>query len=76
MDAAVKADANAERLADLSALSKEHDAVLVEVLYRDRWVRFDIATMQLRHLPRADVIAATFSKALADVGAPEELTAD
>ena len=62
------------RLARLSAVSTEEDTVLIEVLYRDRWVRFDVSTIQLQHA-RADVREA-FEKALADVGAPQAVVAD
>ena len=74
LTAAEQAEADRARLARLSAASKEHDAVLVEVLYGDKWVRFDLSAMQLQHV--ADVARDHFARALVDVGAPPPVTAD
>lgn len=68
---AIAAAADAARLADLSAQSTAQDAVFVELLYRDRWVRFDLSVMTIQH---GDV-AAAFRAALTDLGVPEAVTA-
>ena len=56
-----------DRLATLAAISTDQDAVIIEVVYRNRVVQFDIHAMELKHLPMTEIIDRYFRQAFADV---------
>ena len=55
--------AELDRLARLSAQSDRDDVAIVEIIYKDRFVRFDISTMQAHHLTAAQLVARCFVEA-------------
>lgn len=63
------------RLSRLAATSAHEDTLLVELVYHDKFVQFDISAMELKYLPLAEVIHRYFEQAFADVqvtiGEPE-----
>lgn len=61
-----------QRLAQLSAQSERDDVVLIEVLYRDKWVQFDISAMEAKYLSPEELMKRFFAKALAAVSLPRE----
>ena len=68
--------AERQRLADLAAISKETDSVQCEVLFRDRFVRFDISVLEVQHLSDRELLDRYLRKAFHDVGAPAAVRAD
>ena len=52
------------RLSRLAAQSERDDTVLIEVLYRNRWVRFDVSVMEIQYLSDADLIKRYLMPAL------------
>ena len=56
-----------ERLQRLAAQSEHDDALIVELVYHDKFVQFDISAMELKYLSMADIIDRYFAKAFADV---------
>ncbi len=54
-------------LPQLAAQSADEDTLIVELVYHDRYVQFDISAMELKYLPMAEIIARHFSKAFAAV---------
>ncbi len=62
-------EADAQRVRDLSALSDYADTVFVEVVYRNKWVRFDISAMEAKYLTPDVLMSRYFGKALTDVQA-------
>lgn len=56
-----------ERLQRLAAQSQHEDTLMVELVYHDRYVQFDISAAELKYLPMTEIIDRYFSKAFADV---------
>ena len=56
-----------ERLKALAAQSERDDTVLFEVLYRNRWVRFDVSVMEVQYLSETDLMKRYLIPALAAV---------
>lgn len=55
------------RLATLAAQSHDQDVLLVELVYHQHVVQFDISAQELKYLPMSEIIDRYFSKAFADV---------
>lgn len=64
------------RLWALSAQSSRDDVVLVEMLYRGQWIRFDISHLEAVHVDAATLFARYFGKALTAVGIDRAPAAD
>lgn len=61
-------DADAERLAALSGISCANNSVHLEVLYRDRWVRFDLSGMETLFASPSDLFTRHFDRVFKDLG--------
>ena len=68
--------ADASTLADLSAQSERDDVVIIELLYRQQWVRFDVSAMEALHVAPDVLMARYFHQALEVVGLPRSAEAD
>jgi hypothetical protein len=44
-----------DRLATLAAQSENEDVVLVEMVYRSKWVTFDMGAMELKYLSLSEI---------------------
>ena len=44
------------RLVALSAQSERDDVVLIEMLYRDHWVRLDVSAMEAQYLSAEELV--------------------
>lgn len=69
------ADAEHRRLAALTRESIANDIVQVEVLYRDRWTRFEISVLEVQHLTPEVLWRRYLTRALEGVGAPAAILA-
>ena len=72
------APAEAERvhLRALSEQSTRDDTVLVEVVYGQRWARFDLTAMEAQHLPLAELVSRFLVPALEAVQLSRSAGAD
>lgn len=61
-----------DRLAHLAAQSDAEDVVFVELVYRGKWVRFDLSAMQAQYLTAEALVARYLSPALAAVSLPRD----
>ncbi len=61
-----------ERLSVLSAQSERDDVVLIEVLYRDKWVQFDVSAMEAKYLSADELVQRYLKKAFDAVSLPRE----
>ncbi len=68
-------EAERRRLAALTEESIANDIVQIEVLYRERWVRFEISVLEVQHLPSDVLWRRYLTKALSDVRAPAAIEA-
>ena len=62
--------AEGPRLAALNAQSERDDAALVEIVYKGRWVRFDISTMQASFLTLDQLVDRCFRQPFAVLQLP------
>lgn len=69
--AAVEA-ADRLRLSTLAGQSERDNTVLVEFVFRDQWVRFDISKLEAEHVTGVTLFERYFGKALAAVGIPRD----
>lgn len=69
-------EAERRRLAFLSAESDDHDIIQVEVLYRTKWRRFEISSLEVQHLPPMELWDRYLAPTLKAVGAPDRVLAD
>jgi hypothetical protein len=58
------AEADAQRLRDLAAISEDADEIFVEVVYHKQWVRFSLSAMEAKYLSTAELWDRHFGKAL------------
>lgn len=58
------------RRKSLAAASEDRDCVFVEMLYRDRWVTFDISAMEAKFLPLNVIVQRYFAQAFSDLQLP------
>lgn len=68
--------ADAERLQRLAGVSREHESVLIEMVFQDRWVRLEIDVLQYRHLPMATLWERFFEPAFRALTVPDPVRAD
>lgn len=59
-----------DRLAALATQSEVQDVALVEIVYRGRWVRFDISTMQASFLTLDQLVDRCFRQPFAVLQLP------
>lgn len=69
---AVDTRADEERIAELSRVSKEKNVAFVEMVYKNNFVRFDIAAMQAQCLTPEQLVTKFFAQAFADIGLPSQ----
>lgn len=69
-DLVTRKEAEQQRLRDLSGQSIREDTVIVEVLYLDQWVRFDLSAMEAQYLSAADLVVRYLAPALQAVKLP------
>lgn len=75
-DLMTRAEAERRRLADLSAESDDHDVVQVEMLYRTKWVRFEISSLEVQHVSPMELWDRYLAAALKAIDAPAAVVAD
>lgn len=68
--------ADLRRMSVLSAQSKRDDVLLIEVLFHDRWVRFDLSLLEAKHVAAMTLFERYFGKALSAVGIARDPAAD
>ena len=56
--------ADQARLSTLAAQSERDDTVLIEMVYRTHWVRFDVSVMEMQYLSAADLVTRHLLPAL------------
>ncbi len=61
-----------DRRHQLSARSDEEDVVLVEMVYRGKWVTFDMGAMELKYLSLGDIAERYLQPALAALAVARE----
>jgi hypothetical protein len=59
-----------ERLSQLAAKSEDEDKLFVELVYHNRYARFDVTGMELKYLSPAEIVKRFFQPALAAVHVP------
>jgi phosphoribosylaminoimidazole-succinocarboxamide synthase len=59
-----------EHLAAVAAESMANDTVIIEVVYQQQWIKFDIPVMQLKYLPIEEITRRYLVGAFAAVKAP------
>lgn len=69
-------EADQRRLSRLSVESDDKNVVQVELLYRTKWIRFEIDVLALQHLPTDAIWSRYLAPALKSVEAPEPVLAD
>ena len=57
-------NADQARLSKLAAQSERDDTVLIEMVYRTHWVRFDVSVMEMQYLSAADLVTRHILPAL------------
>jgi len=62
--------ADQQRLIALAAQADRDDVALIEMVYRGRWVRFDISTMQLSFLTLEQLVDRCFRQPAEVIGLP------
>ena len=70
------AEAERAHLRALSQQSTRDDTVLVELVYRGHWARFDMTAMEAQHLPLAELVTRYLAPALAAAGITRSAGAD
>lgn len=70
------AEAERRRLVALAAESEDLNVVQFEILYRNRWRRFDVNVLEVQHLPPDVLWDRYLAGALKAVGAPDPVRAD
>lgn len=70
------AEYNARRLKRLAGQSADQDALLVEMVFHDRYVQFDISAMELQHVPIEELWRRHIAPALTAVHVPPQVVAD
>ncbi len=68
--------AETTRLRRLAALSQDQDVLLVELVWGGKWVRFDIASLELQHLSVDELWRRYLAPALVAVEAPRPVQAE
>ena len=69
-DAELPTQHEAARLAALNAQSERDDVALVEIVYKGRFARFDISTMQAQYLTPQQLVERCFVEAFKAVQLP------
>ena len=62
--------ASDHRLADLAAKSHNEDTILVEMVYCNKYVQFDMPFMQVKYLPIEEIVRRYFEHAFAAIDVP------
>lgn len=70
------AETDLERLQRLSADSILREVVHVEVLFHDKWIRFDVSPIELQHLTPQVLWERYAARTLTDLDVPGIRTAD
>ena len=65
-----------ERLGKLATVSIAENVAFVEIVYQNRYVRFDVTEMQMRSLTAAQLLDRVFRQPFADVGLPLSAASD